>query len=169
MTHICVSKLTIISSDNGLSPDQHQAIIWSNDEILLIGPLGTNFNEILIGSQTFSLKKMHLKMSSGKWRPFCLSLNVLTYFTSRPYVLWVESHLISTANLLVAGLLLDHKKIIQASSYSLFYSPKAVVSPHSGLTLKWLGHFFQNGISLSDAVHLICNIFIWNWSYTVNV
>ena len=27
------------------------------------------------------------------------------------------------------------------------------------LTLKWLGHFFQNVISLSDAVHLVCNIF----------
>ena len=25
-----------------------QAIIWTNDAILLIGPLGTNFNEILI-------------------------------------------------------------------------------------------------------------------------
>ena len=27
------------------------------------------------------------------------------------------------------------------------------------LTLKWLGHFFQNVISFYDAVHLICNIF----------
>ena len=30
---------------------------------------------------TFSLKKIHLKMSSGKWRPFCLGLNVLTHLT----------------------------------------------------------------------------------------
>ena len=37
------------------------------------------------------------------------------------------------------------------------------------LTLKWLGHFFQNVISFSDAVHLMCNIFIWNWSNTMNV
>ena len=48
MTHICVSKLTIIGSDNGLSPDQRQAIIWTNVLLLLIGPLGTNFSEILI-------------------------------------------------------------------------------------------------------------------------
>ena len=48
-----------------------------NAGILLIGPLGPNFNEILIGIQTFSFTKMHLKMSSGKWRPFCLGLNVL--------------------------------------------------------------------------------------------
>ena len=48
VTHICVGKLTIIGSDNGLSPDRRQAIIWTNDAILLIGPLGTNFNEMLI-------------------------------------------------------------------------------------------------------------------------
>ena len=77
VTHICVVKLTIIGSDNGLSPGRRQAIIWTNAGILLIGPLGTNFTEILIGIQTFSFKKMHLKMSSAKWRPFSLGLNVL--------------------------------------------------------------------------------------------
>ena len=65
VTHICVSKLTIIGSDNGLSPDRRQAIIWTNDGLLLIGPLGTNFSEILIEILTFSLKKMPLKVSSG--------------------------------------------------------------------------------------------------------
>ena len=45
--------------------------------MLLIGPLGTNFSEILIEIQKFSFKKIHLKISSGKWRPFCLVLNVL--------------------------------------------------------------------------------------------
>ena len=80
MTHICVSKLTIIGSDNGLSPERRQAIIWTNAGILLIGPLGTNFSEILTGIQTFSFKKMHLKMSSAKWRPFCLGLDVLRYY-----------------------------------------------------------------------------------------
>ena len=77
VTHICVSKLTIIGSDNGLSPDRRQAIIWTNDGLLSIGPLGTNFSEILIEILTFSFKKMRLKMSSGNWRPFCLGLNVL--------------------------------------------------------------------------------------------
>ena len=48
VTHIFVNKLTIIGSDNGLSPGQPQAIIWTNDGILLIGPLGTNFSEILV-------------------------------------------------------------------------------------------------------------------------
>ena len=66
VTHICVSKLTIICSDNGLSPDRCQAIIWTNAGLLLIGPLGTNFSEILIEILTFSFKTMHLKLSSAK-------------------------------------------------------------------------------------------------------
>ena len=77
MTHICISKLTIIGSDNGLSPGRCQAIIWTNAGILLIGTLGTKFNEILSEIHTFSFKKIHLKISSAKWRPFCLGLNVL--------------------------------------------------------------------------------------------
>ena len=76
-THICVVDLTITGSDNGLSPIRRQAIIWTNAGILLIGPLGTNFSEILIKIYKFSVKKMHLKMSSGKWRPSCLGLNVI--------------------------------------------------------------------------------------------
>ena len=78
VTHICVGNLTIIGPDNCLSPGRRQAIIWTNAVILLIGPWGTNFSEILIGIQAFSFKKMHLKMSSAKWRPFCLGLNVLS-------------------------------------------------------------------------------------------
>ena len=30
---MCVNKLTIIGSDNGLSPDRRQAIIWTNANI----------------------------------------------------------------------------------------------------------------------------------------
>ena len=80
VTHICIGKLTIIGSDNGLSPGRHQAIIWTNAGILLIGPLVTNFSEILIEIHTFSFKKTHLKISSGKWQPFCLGLNVLRHW-----------------------------------------------------------------------------------------
>ena len=79
-THICVSKLTIIGSNNGLAPVRRQAIILTSAYILLIGPLGINFSEILIEIHAFSFRKIHLKMSSGKWRPFCLGLNVLTYW-----------------------------------------------------------------------------------------
>ena len=60
MTLVCVSKLAIIGSDDGLSPGRRQAIIWTNAGILLIGPLGTNFNENLIEIYAFPFKKMHL-------------------------------------------------------------------------------------------------------------
>ena len=77
VTHICVSKLTIIGSDNGLSPRRRQTIIWTNVAILAIWRQRTYISEILFKIQKFPLKKMHLNMSSAKWRPFCLGLNVL--------------------------------------------------------------------------------------------
>ena len=77
VTHICVGTNTNFGSDNGLAPTRRQAIIWTNAGILLIGPLGTNFNGILSEIHIFSFKKIHSKMSSGKLRPFCLGLNVL--------------------------------------------------------------------------------------------
>ena len=71
VTHICVSKLTIIGSDNGLLPGRHQAIIWTNAGIWNI--VNSNFwnSEILSEIHTFSFKKMYLKMLSAKWQPFC--------------------------------------------------------------------------------------------------
>ena len=76
-THICVSEIIIIGSDNGLSPGRRQAIIWTNAGILLIRTLGTNFSEILGEIHSFSFSKIHLKMSSAKWRLFGLGLNEL--------------------------------------------------------------------------------------------
>ena len=78
VTHICVGKLTIIGSDNGLSPERRQAIIWTNAGILLIGPLGTNLSESLIEIQAFALTTIRLKMSSAKCCSFRLGINVLT-------------------------------------------------------------------------------------------
>ena len=77
VTHICVSKININASDNGLSPGRRQAIIWTNADLLSIGRLETIFSETLIQSRSFSFKKMHLKMSSVKSHLFCLGLNVL--------------------------------------------------------------------------------------------
>ena len=76
--HICISiLLNIIASDNGLSPGKYQAIIWTNDGILLTGPRGTNFSEIFSEIWTFSFKIMHLNVSSAKGWPFRLCFNVL--------------------------------------------------------------------------------------------
>ena len=82
MTIICVSKLTTIGSDNSSSPGRRQAIIWTNATILLIGSLGTNFNNILIKIPKVSFKKMRSKGPSAKWLPCCRSLNVLTFSSS---------------------------------------------------------------------------------------
>ena len=76
--NICIGNLTTTGSDNGLSPGRRQAIISTNVGILLIRKSGKKFSEILSEIYTFSFKKMHLEMLSGKWCPFCLSLNVLT-------------------------------------------------------------------------------------------
>ena len=68
--HKCVNKLISIGSDNGSSPGRRQAIIWTNAGMLLIGPLGTNFSDILIKIYTFSFKRMHLAAISS--RPQCV-------------------------------------------------------------------------------------------------
>ena len=99
VTHICVGNLNSIGSDNGLAPTRWQAIIWTNAGILLTGPLWTNFNEILIEIQTFSFKKMRMQMSSGKWRPFCIGLNVLTFVLLRSYI---QLHLQQIWNTLIS-------------------------------------------------------------------
>ena len=82
--HMCVSKIIIIGSDKGFSSGRGQATVWTNAGILLIGPLGIHFNEILIEINTFSFKKLHSKMSSAQWRLFGLSLNELRLNVNLP-------------------------------------------------------------------------------------
>ena len=69
-----VSNLTIIGSYDGLALGKREAIIWTNAGILLIGPLGTNFSEIVIEMHTFPFKKMHGKMLSVNCGHFVLAL-----------------------------------------------------------------------------------------------
>ena len=90
VTHKCVDNLIIIGSDNGLSPGRRQAIIWTNAGILLIGPLGTNFSEILIEILTFSLKNAFesvvCEMAAILSRHQCVKLPVFvtdTYITAK--------------------------------------------------------------------------------------
>ena len=64
--HICVSKLTTIGSGNSLSHGRRQAIVWTNAAILLIGPFGTKFNEILTEIHAVSFKEMYMNILSGK-------------------------------------------------------------------------------------------------------
>ena len=85
VTHIYVSKLTIIGSDHGLSPGRRQAIIWTNAGILLNRTLRTNFSEILSEIHTFSVK-----MSSAKWRQFCLGPQCVTHMSSYVSIQWLH-------------------------------------------------------------------------------
>ena len=90
MTHICVRKLANFGSDNGLSPGRRQAIFSTNAGILLIGLLGTNFNESFIESLILSFNKMCLRVPSAKWRPQCVeqTLNLgqgLLLYAHRPF------------------------------------------------------------------------------------
>ena len=95
--HIWFRRLTIIGPNNGLSPGWRQAISWTDAEILLIEPLETNFNETLIEVVLFSFTKMRLELSSAKWRPFCLGLNVLNRNLQSPQqgVLWNKQNNLS--------------------------------------------------------------------------
>ena len=74
--HICATNLGHRWFRWWLVAWRRQAIICTNDGLLLIWPLGTNFVENLIGIYPFSLEKMHLKMSSVRNWPLCLGLNV---------------------------------------------------------------------------------------------
>ena len=51
--------------------------------LLSIGTSGTNFYEILIEIKSFLIKKMHFKMSSAKWRPVRLGLNVFNHIVTK--------------------------------------------------------------------------------------
>ena len=65
-----------IGSDNGLSPIRRQVIIWTNDDIVnwtLGNKLQWNFIQ---NSHIFSQENA-FENDSGKWRPFCLGLNLL--------------------------------------------------------------------------------------------
>ena len=55
--HICISKLTILGPNNGLSPGRRHAIIWTNAGILLICTLATNFSDIFSKINTVSSRK----------------------------------------------------------------------------------------------------------------
>ena len=60
-----------VGSGNALSPIRRQAITRTNAHLLSIGPYGRNLSDIPVKIQNFSFQKMHLKISSAKWRPFC--------------------------------------------------------------------------------------------------
>ena len=92
VTHICISKLNHHGSGNGLSPDRRQTIIWTNDGLLLNGPLGKITVEFELRSIYFHPKHRVWIFRLGKSRPFCLSLNVLISPISYVYMRCDRQH-----------------------------------------------------------------------------
>ena len=137
MTHICVTKITLISSDNGLAPSRRQAIIWTSVGILLIGPLETNFSEILIEIYTFSFKKRHLKLSSANWWPFCLGLNELKSLYS-----YVFTH-IAIAICPVIWYCYNNSKDTHPPPPSLISKPDCLHEPHATVVYKLYGSLWN--------------------------
>ena len=102
MPHLYINELGSLGSGNGLSPVQRQAITWTNVDLLSIRPFWTNFSEIQIKIQDFSFMKMHLKMLSVKWWPFCPG--EMSWISLR----WMSGHLPNEINIgLVNGLVLS--------------------------------------------------------------
>ena len=89
--HICFGKITIIGSDNGLSHEwsqahylnQHQNIV----NLTLRNKLQGNFN----GNSHIFIKENMFENVVWRWRPFCLSLNVLTTNQWKPFLVWAHS------------------------------------------------------------------------------
>ena len=173
MTHICVRKLSILGSDNGLSPGRRQAIIWTNAGMLFNWTLRTNFSEILSEIHTFSFKQMRLKMSSGKWRPYCLGLNVLTLVSLYKCALKSgdsEGHLVQVQNCIFEGLshYSNKWKVIQSTItfhkkswlILLFLRKCSKRSQHQGKSAKELSY------DCSDCLHFrmirVISYGLWN-------
>ena len=78
MTHICVSKLTIIGSDNGLSHGRRQVTILTSAGILIIRSSGINFSEIISEIHTFYCSRKCIRkfvvceMAAILSRPQCI-------------------------------------------------------------------------------------------------
>ena len=73
VTHICVSKLTIMGPDNGLSPGRHHHLnqCWNNVNSTLGNKLQWNLNR---NSNNF-IHENAFESVVWKWRPFCLGPN----------------------------------------------------------------------------------------------
>ena len=116
MTHICVGKLNIISSDNGLSPGKRQAIIWTNAGILFIWHLWTNFIEILIRIQIFSFQKC-------TWNVVCEMASIL----SRPQCdNWPGASDITLRVMGIYGYCYHSKMQVSADSIHIYLSKKYI-------------------------------------------
>ena len=86
--HICVAKLTIIGSDNGLSPGWRQATICTKAGIVLIWPLGANFSEILIANSNIFIQENALENVVCETASILFGLKVLSVCVFIKVLFW---------------------------------------------------------------------------------
>ena len=156
VTQIYVGKLTIINSDNGLSPGRCQAIICTNAEILLIGHLETNFSEISIGIPTFSLKKISsvkckfnlafesvfseslLKSNHNFWKPplnkfsknsNTAKINLWAFGENRKTSFAMELEIIYSVDVIYSSVLVFYLRLNNVSAYGMRRDINNVFSP----------------------------------------
>ena len=158
VTHICISKLTIIGWDNGLSSGLRQAITWTNAGILLIKPLGPHFNDMLIEILTFSFMKMRLHVSSAKWRPFCLGLNG-KHQVAVVVVIWFDSSKRDTTKPLAVQGYWVHSTITHSSqcSHLELYSSKKNISKTYCYLMKISNTFDAKLLAYHKGLHVTDN------------
>ena len=107
-----------IDSGNGLTAMWRQAIPWSNAVLLSFGLVGTNFSEIWIKMQSFSIKKIHLKMLYTKHQSFCGHMAYRSRSTLdqiMPHCLMVPSRYLNQCCLIISIVLRHSSEISQPS------------------------------------------------------
>ena len=176
VTHICVGKLTIIGSENGLSPGRRQAIIWTNAGILLIEPLGTNFSENSPGQ--FARDKW-ISGTMGQWRGKCFHLMTSSWSSLYIYLNKASHSKIECKRLLNCSKYLstDPKLFFywwcrpicsKADSYDKGINKQIVygtlyIPLHINLFSSLAQISFKMGILLRHWTKKYRNIRLWNW------
>ena len=165
VTHICVSRLTIIGSDNGLALARHQDIIWTNAGIFSIGPFGTNFSEML------NVQANSFKNVVWKWRPFFSGPGkIVRYQTITQNKNKTLKHTFCDVLVFIATRFFtkfyDQICTRNYSSYSLTFYP-CCCAGHSYLAMKWV--FFKAWVIIINGSWSISYKLQFRFTWTTNV
>ena len=105
VTHMCVSELTIIGSDNGLSPGRRQAIIWTREWWNIVNwTLRNKLQWNFIRNSNIFIQQNALENVVCEMASICLGLNVLIPIT------YQASKFLNFVNLLIQETIILQKK-----------------------------------------------------------
>ena len=121
-------------------PSHYLNQCWNIVNWTIANKLQWNFHQIY----TFSFKKMHLKLPSGNWRPFCFGLNVLIS-------LYVDSrfHRRGRMNSAMAA---ERHSLLHLNIYIMLYKSSHRVSSEDQLPRRFHLRFLQCRLSV-DSVY----------------